>query len=92
MALSGESSDVNLEGFTWLLSATLQISRVAGPHIRAIEVVGEDLLEILPAINCVSQQVVEAGPSGVGWVNGEKLDDEEVIIHPTHPAREMIVF
>jgi hypothetical protein len=91
MALSGESSDVNLEGFTWLLSATLQISRVAGPHIRVIEVVGE-VLEILPAINCVSQQVVEADPSGFGWVNGEKLDDEEVIIHPTHPAREMIVF
>jgi hypothetical protein len=37
---------------------------------------------ILLIINRVPRQVVELGPSCVGQVNGEKLDDEVVFIHP----------
>jgi hypothetical protein len=35
--------------------------------------------------------VVEPGPSRVGQVNGEELDDEEVIIYATRPTREAVV-
>jgi hypothetical protein len=65
MALPGESPDVILEGFTRLLPTTLQVRRVARLHIRALEVVGEVPLEKLPAINRVSQHVVQSGPSHV---------------------------
>jgi hypothetical protein len=65
MALLGESLDVILEGFVWLLPATLQVPRVAGSHICALEVADEDLLEILSAINHVSQQVVQSGPGHI---------------------------
>jgi hypothetical protein len=51
MALLGETLDVILQGFTLLLLATLQIPGVAGLHVCALKVVGEDLLEILPTID-----------------------------------------
>jgi hypothetical protein len=53
MALLGESSDVILEGFAWLLSATLQVLGVTRSHIRALEVFGDNLLDILSAIDCI---------------------------------------
>jgi hypothetical protein len=65
MALPGESLDVILEGFDGLLSATYEVLGVVGLHIRALEVVGEDLLEILPAINRVPWQMVEPDPTCV---------------------------
>jgi hypothetical protein len=55
MAVLGESPEVILEGFTWLLPATLRVLGVARTHIRALEVAGEDLLQIHPTINRVSQ-------------------------------------
>jgi hypothetical protein len=91
MILLGESSNVIPERFVQLLSATLQIPRFAWPHVCALEVDGEDVLEILPTINHVSRQVVGSGPSRVGQVNGEELDDEDVIIRPTRHACEAIV-
>jgi hypothetical protein len=91
IALLGESSDVILEEFAWILPATLQILAAARPHVCALEVVDEDLLEILPAINRLSRQVVKPGPSHVGQINGEELDNEEFIILCTHPACEAVV-
>jgi hypothetical protein len=46
------------EGFTQLLPAALQIPGVAGMHIRALEVAGEDFSKILLAINDISWQVI----------------------------------
>jgi hypothetical protein len=51
MALLGESLYVTLEGFTQLLPTTLQIPGVARPHVCALHVAGEDLLEILSVLN-----------------------------------------
>jgi hypothetical protein len=53
MALPGESLDVILEGFDGLLSATYEVLGVVGLHIRALEVVGEDVSEVIPTINDV---------------------------------------
>jgi hypothetical protein len=44
MALLGEPSNVVLKGFAQLLLATLQIPRVAWPHVHTLEVASEDLL------------------------------------------------
>jgi hypothetical protein len=73
------------------LPATLQISGIVGPHICALKVTGEDLLEILPTIDLVSGQLIEPNSKRVGQVDGEELDDEGVIIHPIRPAREAVV-
>jgi hypothetical protein len=51
MALLGELPDVIPEEFVRLLPATLQVPRVAGSHIRALEVAGKNLLEVLPTID-----------------------------------------
>jgi hypothetical protein len=63
MTLSREASNVFSEGCTWLLTITLQVLGVVGSHIHVLEVTREDLLEILPAIDHVSRQVVQPGPS-----------------------------
>jgi hypothetical protein len=51
MAFSGEAPNVIPQGIALLLLATLQIPGVAGLHICALKVAGEDLLEIFLAIN-----------------------------------------
>jgi hypothetical protein len=56
-----------------------------------LEVASEDLLEIFPAIDRALVQVVKPGPSHIGYVNGKELDDEEVIIRPSCPARKLVV-
>jgi hypothetical protein len=71
--------------------ATLQIPGVVEPHICAMKVASEDLLEILPTIDRVSGQVIEPSSGHVGQVDGEELDDEEVIVHPACHAHEAVV-
>jgi hypothetical protein len=91
IALSRQPSNVILEGFTLLLLTTLQILGVARPHVRVLKVTDEDLLEILLGINQVSGQVVKTGPGRVNQVDGDKLDDEEVIIRHACPACKTVV-
>jgi hypothetical protein len=59
MAFLGELSYVIQEELARLLPATLQIPEVAWPNVCALEVAGEDLLEVLLAINRISRKVVE---------------------------------
>jgi hypothetical protein len=66
MALLREAPNVMLEGFTQFLPVTLQVPWIVVSHICALEVASEDLLEILPAIDHVSRQVVHPVPSRVG--------------------------
>jgi hypothetical protein len=66
ITLLREATNVFPEGFAWLLLITLQILGVDGSHIGALEVVGEDLLEILLTIDLVSLQMVQPCPGQVG--------------------------
>jgi hypothetical protein len=91
MTLLGEASGVIPQGFPLLLSATPQIPRNVGSHVRSMKVTGEDLLEILPTIDRVYGQVIEPSSGHVGQVDGEELDDEEVIVHPSCHAHEVVV-
>jgi hypothetical protein len=91
MTLLGETPDVVPHGFDLFLPAPLQIPGVTRPHVCALKVIGEDFLEILPTIDWVSRQVVEPSSGCVDQVNGEDLDDEKVVIHPTCPAHEAVV-
>jgi hypothetical protein len=65
MALPGEALNVISEGLTRLLSTTLLVLGVAGPHIRSLEVASENLLEVLLAVimflrRCSSQALAES--------------------------------
>jgi hypothetical protein len=66
VAFLGEPPNVIPKGLTLLLLATLQILGVAQPYVSALEVAGEDLIEIFLAIDHVTRQVVKPGPSHVG--------------------------
>jgi hypothetical protein len=91
VTLSGETRDVVPQGFAMLLSATLQIPRIAEPHVCALKVAGKDILEIFPTINQVSRQVIEPGSRRLGQVNGEELDDKKVNVCPVRPIRKSVV-
>jgi hypothetical protein len=91
VVLLWETLDVISEGLTYLLLAALQILGAARTHICALEVVGEDLLEILPAIDDVSRQMVQPGPRGISQVDGEEMDDKEVIVHSAHSTHEALI-
>jgi hypothetical protein len=60
-------------------------------QVRALVIAGEYLLEILPAIDDISWQMIQPSPSRVGQVDGEELDDEKVIVRPTHLATKPVV-
>jgi hypothetical protein len=47
--------------------------------------------ETLPTINRVSGQVIKRSSRHVDQVNGEELDDKEVIVCPTRSARDVVV-
>jgi hypothetical protein len=91
MTLSREAPDIILQGFPLLLPATLQIPRIVRPHICALKVTSEDLLKILPMIDQVSGQVIEPSSGRVGQVDGEELNDEEVITRPARPTCGAVV-
>jgi hypothetical protein len=65
VAFPGGPLNVILKGLTLLMLATLQIPGVAQPYVSALEVAGEDLLEIFLAIDHISGQVIKPGPSHV---------------------------
>jgi hypothetical protein len=91
MALLGEAPNVISERFTQRLSATLHVLGVARLHIHSLKVVDEDVLEIFPTVDDVSRQMIQPGPSRVGYINGEELDNKKVIICPARPTRKTVV-
>jgi hypothetical protein len=60
-------------------------------HVHALEIAGEDLSEILLAINDVSQQMIQPGPSSVGQIDGKELNDEKVVIRSAHLRSKAVV-
>jgi hypothetical protein len=82
-ALLRESPDVVPERLSRLLSAALEIPGVSGAHVRALEIAGEGLDQVIPVGDLPRRQVLQPGPSGVGKEQGEVTDDEVVIVRST---------
>jgi hypothetical protein len=91
MALLGKMSNIVPQGLPLLLPIALQILGVAGPHVRTLEIAGKDLLEVFPAVDQVSWQVIEPSFGRVTQVDGEELNDEQVAIRPTCLARKTVI-
>jgi hypothetical protein len=60
-------------------------------HVCALEVVGEDLLEVIPSIDDVSWQMIQPGPSGISYIDWEELDGKEIVIRSARSTREAVV-
>jgi hypothetical protein len=63
--LPGETPDVILEGFTWLLLAAPEVPRVAGAHVGPLEVSLEHPHEVVPVVDLSKWKILKPGSSGV---------------------------
>jgi hypothetical protein len=74
-----------------LLAAASEILGVPWAHVRALEVAGEGLDQVVPVGDLPQRQVLQPGSSGVGEEQGEVADDEVVIIRSTQLACQPVV-
>jgi hypothetical protein len=59
--------------------------------IRALEVAGEGLDQVVPVGDLPRRQVLQPGSSGIGEKQGEVADDEVVIVRSTQAAGQPVV-
>jgi hypothetical protein len=90
-ALLGESPDVVPERLSQLLAAASEIPGVPRAHIRALEITGEGLNQVVPVGDLPRRQMLQQGSSGVGEEQGEVADDEVVIVRSTQLAGQPVV-
>jgi hypothetical protein len=90
-ALLRESPDVVPERLSRLLSAASEVPGIPGAHVRALEIVGESLDQVVPVGDLPRRQVLQPGASGVGEEQGEVADDKVVIVRSTQLASQTVV-
>jgi hypothetical protein len=86
-----ESVGCSCGGSPWLLLAVEELPLHAGAGVRALEVADKDSTQIRLVADHAAGQVLESRPCGVAEVEWQVHDDEEVIRHSTHVAREPLV-
>jgi hypothetical protein len=84
--------DVVLQGLARLLLEALEAPKVSGRHVRPLEVLDEDLLELGQTTNVVGWQEFEPCSNVLPDTDGEVLDDEVVIIRPSGSTCELEIF
>jgi DNA-directed RNA polymerase subunit H (RpoH/RPB5) len=60
-------------------------------HVRALEIAGEGLDQVVPVGDLPRRQVLQPSASGVGEKQGEVADDEVVIVRSTQLADQSVV-
>jgi hypothetical protein len=85
-ALLRESPDVVPERLSRLLSAASEVPGIPRAHVRALEIAGEGLDQVVPVGDLPRRQVLQLGASGVREKQGEVVDDEVVIVRSTQLA------
>jgi hypothetical protein len=60
-------------------------------QVRALEVAGEDLDQVILVGDLPRRQMLQPGSSGVGEEQGEVADDQVVIVHSTQLAGQPVV-
>ena len=83
VASFGEPTDVIPQGLAGLLLAALEVPGVPRADICPLEVLNEDPLEVRPVANTVVWEEFEPRSNMFPHVDGEILNDEIVIIHPS---------
>jgi hypothetical protein len=82
-ALLRKSPDVVPERLSRLLPAASEVPGVSMAHVRALEIAGEGLDQVVPVGDLPRRQVLQPDAGGVGEEQGEVVDDEVVIVRPT---------
>jgi hypothetical protein len=90
-ALLRESPDVVPERLSRLLAAASEIAGVPRAHVRALEVAGEGLDQVVLVGDLPRRQMLQPGSSGVEEEQGEVADDEVVIIRSTQLAGQPVI-
>jgi hypothetical protein len=83
--------DVVPAGLSRLLSAASEVPGIPGAHVRALEIAGESLDQVVPVGDLPRRQVLQPDASGVGEEQGEVADDEVVIVCSTQLAGQTVV-
>jgi hypothetical protein len=90
-ALLRESPDVVPERLSRQLAAASEIPGVPRAHVRALEVAGESLDQVVLVGDLPRRQMLQLGSSGVGEEQGEVADDEVVVVRSTLLAGQTVV-
>ena len=88
----GEPTDVILQGLAGLLLAALEVPGVSRVDIHPLKIPNEDPLEVCPVTDAVVREEFKPCPNIFPHADGEILNDEKVIIHPSGSAGEPEVF
>ena len=92
VALTGEASDVPMEGFFGLLLVVLEVPWVSRVLVCALEVSHEDLLQVRPTLDYVGRKVFQPGSCRIGQEQWKVADNEVIIICTTGLTGKPIVF
>ena len=83
VASLGEPMDVIPQGLAGLLLVALEVLGVPRADIRPLEVSNKDPLEVRSVVDAVVREEFKPCPNMFLDTNGEILNDEIVIIHPS---------
>ena len=75
--------DVILQGLAGLLLVALEVPGVSRADIRPLEIFDEDPLEVCPVMDAIVREELKACSNMFPHADGEILNDEIVIIHPS---------
>ena len=84
--------DVIPQGLIGLLLAALEVLGVSRVDICPLEIFDEDPLEVRLVTNTVMREEFKPRPNMFPHANGEILNDEKVIIHPSGSVGELEIF
>ena len=88
----GEPADVIPQGLAGLLLAALEVSGVTRADIRLLDISDEDPLEVRLVMDAVVREEFKSCPNMFPHADGEILNDEMVIIHPSDLVGEPEIF
>ena len=88
----GEPTDVIPQGLAGLLLAALEVLGVTRADIRPLEIFDKDPPEVHPVTDAVMREEFMPCPNMFPDTDGEILNDEMVIIHPSGSAGESEIF
>jgi hypothetical protein len=74
-----------------MLAPASEIPGVPRAHVRALEVSGEGLDQIVPVGDLRRRQMLQPGSGGVGEEQGELADDEVVVVYSSQLACQPVV-
>ena len=88
----GEPTYVIPQGLAGLLLAALEVLGVTRADIHPLEISNEDPLEIRLVMNAVMWEEFKTRSNLFPHIDGEILNDEKVIIHPSSSVGEPEIF